>query len=153
MFNNQFTIILEFFIWSDKIQNKYTSNVSIIILPTPLPWYSGKTNMLNKLLSSSFPQYEPIAPQPLIYLLNYTTSILSNNFILVPNKVYLSTPIAFSPQLHVSHGLSPLSHTKNNTTRTIMILAVFDILHMLAQLLVKRSLYLLLIAACATVHL
>ena len=39
---------------------------------------------------------------------------------------------------------------KNNPTRTIMILVGFDILHRLAQLLVKRSLYLLLIAACMT---
>ena len=38
---------------------------------------------------------------------------------------------------------------KNNPTRTIMILVGFDILHKLAQLLVKRSPYLLLSAACA----
>ena len=33
-----------------------------------------------------------------------------------------------------------------------MILVVFDILHKLAQLLVKRSLYLLLIAACVSLN-
>ena len=37
---------------------------------------------------------------------------------------------------------------KNNPTRTIMILVGFDILHKLAQLLIKRLPYLLLIAAC-----
>ena len=43
-----------------------------------------------------------------------------------------------------------VAYTKNNPTRTIIILVGFDILHKLAGLLVKQSLYLLLIAACVS---
>jgi hypothetical protein len=62
--------------------------------------------------------------------------------------------LSFSPQLHVPHGFVALSpHKKISCPNRYGFGQEIDILHILAQLLIKRSLYLLLIAACAAASL